>query len=68
MRVQALAIYNVYKKLREESSFEQVLQDLYECGRAFNWTPSMNNLAATYMGNQAVVTVPTTPSTQAPPP
>lgn len=66
--MQALAIYNVYQKLREENSFEQALQDLYECGRAFNWMPSMNNLAATYKGNQAVVTVPTGPATPAPAP
>ena len=52
-RWQALAIYRLYQQLRAQNEFEQVLQDVYECGRAFNWTPSAANLGATYRPSQA---------------
>ena len=64
---QALSIYRLYLELRERGIFEQTLKDVYECGRAFNWTPSAANLGATFQRNPVTVTV-GTPAVPAPVP
>jgi hypothetical protein len=44
-------------QLKAEGIFDETLRDIYECGRAFNWTASAANLGATFRANTAVVQV-----------
>ncbi|KAJ3080721.1 poly(A)-specific ribonuclease [Quaeritorhiza haematococci] len=39
----ALALYKKYLQLKEEGTFEQVLEDVYEEGRALNYKPPVKN-------------------------
>ena len=68
--MQALSIYKKYLQFKSEGKFEEVLEDIYNEGRKYNWKPTPGVFPTSCIGSplNSYSTLPETNTTDIPPP